>query len=444
MRCASAGLKQFSFRFGDIALFYALLDALSLPERWRLKLRHYFWRPPAFHALLSRLARGEISDGEGPVAALTATLADEDPARAEELVANYLETNDLPLSGNRTIGEITERLLDHAADLRSEPLPREVATVIDYYLAVEASPREAIDRIAMIGKGAGIDLGPALYVMSRRFDLLGRDAASISARRRFATEFGRDLEYYSGLVFQIEAGGDETSPIAGGGRYDGLLRSVGATRRRAGGRLRHPHRAPARLRQGARLMAAKLTIAVPAKGRLKDNAAALFERAGLTLRKTGHERGYSGVMQGLDGVEVAFLSAAEIVHQLKSGRVHIGITGEDLIRETLPDVEGSVEFLAPLGFGRADVVVAVPDCWIDVVRMADLEDVAAQFARVHGRRLRVATKYLNLTRRFFASAGVAGYRIVESVGATEGTPAAGTAELIVDITTTGTTLAPIT
>ena len=151
-------------------------------------------------------------------------------------------------------------------------------------------------------------------------------------------------------------------------------------------------------------MAAKLTIAVPAKGRLKDNAAALFERAGLTLRKTGHERGYSGVMQGLDGVEVAFLSAAEIVHQLEAGRVHIGITGEDLIRETLPDVEGSVEFLAPLGFGRADVVVAVPDCWIDVVRMADLEDVAAQFARVHGRRLRVATKYLNLTRRFFASA----------------------------------------
>ena len=108
------------------------------------------------------------------------------------------------------------------------------------------------------------------------------------------------------------------------------------------------------------------------------------------MRKTGHERGYSGVMQGLDGVEVAFLSAAEIVHQLDTGRVHIGITGEDLIRETLPDVEGSVEFLAPLGFGRADVVVAVPDCWIDVVRMADLEDVAAQFA---GRRTPAARRH---------------------------------------------------
>ena len=96
--------------------------------------------------------------------------------------------------------------------------------------------------------------------------------------------------------------------------------------------------------------------------------------------------------------------------------------------------------MKPLGFGRADVVVAVPDCWIDVARVADLEDVAAQFAAEHGRRLRVATKYMNLTRRFFARQGVAGYRIVESVGATEATPAAGTAELIVDITTTGTTL----
>jgi ATP phosphoribosyltransferase regulatory subunit len=223
----SAGLKQFNFRFGDIALFYALLDALSLPERWRLKLRHYFWRPPAFHALLSRLAKGEISNGEGPVTALTAALADEGPARAEELVANYLETNDLPLTCNRTLGEIAERLLDHAADLRSEPLPKEVATVIDYYLAIESSPREAIDRIAMIAKGAGIDLGPALYVLSRRFDLLEKRGIEIG-KASFATEFGRDLEYYSGLVFQIEADGDKTSPIAGGGRYDGLLHSVGA------------------------------------------------------------------------------------------------------------------------------------------------------------------------------------------------------------------------
>ena len=181
-------------------------------------------------------------------------------------------------------------------------------------------------------------------------------------------------------------------------------------------------------------------IAVPSKGRLKEQTADLFERAGMALRPKGHERGYRGQLEGLDDVEVEYTSASEIVHQLKAGRVHLGITGEDLVRETLVDVDAKVEFLTPLGFGHADVVVAVPDCWLDVSRMADLEDVAAQFSRAHGRRLRVATKYLNLTRRFFAANGVAGYRIVESAGATEATPASGTAELIVDITSTGATL----
>jgi ATP phosphoribosyltransferase len=184
----------------------------------------------------------------------------------------------------------------------------------------------------------------------------------------------------------------------------------------------------------------KLSIGVPSKGRLKDQAAAIFEKAGIALRNKDHERGYRATLEGLDGIEVMLTSAAEIVHELKSGRVHLGITGEDLIREMLADVDGSIEFLKPLAIGSANVVVAVPDCWVDVARMGDLEDVAAQFARAHGRRLRVATKYMNLTRRFFAASGVAGYRIVESVGATEATPATGTAELIVDITTTGTTL----
>jgi ATP phosphoribosyltransferase len=100
-----------------------------------------------------------------------------------------------------------------------------------------------------------------------------------------------------------------------------------------------------------------------------------------------------------------------------------------------------VTVAARLNFGPAKVIVAVPDCWLDVASMADLDDVAEQFYRAHGRRLRVATKYQNLTRRFFAEKGVTGYRILESLGATEGAPAAGSAELIVDITTTGSTLA---
>ena len=221
-----AGLKAFRLRFGDIALFYALLDALSLPERWRLKLRHYFWRPPIFHALLARLAKGERPNGDGPTSSLAGRLAGLPADRAEELVGAYLERENLPLSGNRTLGEITKRLLDHEADLRAEPLPREVATVIDYYLAVSAQPKEAAERIAMIAKSAGIDLGPALQTYTRRFERLAESGVDLG-QAVFATEFGRSLEYYSGLVFQIEmAGRDEA--IAGGGRYDGLLAYLGA------------------------------------------------------------------------------------------------------------------------------------------------------------------------------------------------------------------------
>jgi ATP phosphoribosyltransferase len=165
-----------------------------------------------------------------------------------------------------------------------------------------------------------------------------------------------------------------------------------------------------------------------------------FGGLGLSLERTGHERGYRGVIPQLPGVEIAYLSASEIARHLQLGRIHLGVTGEDLIREHIPDAEERCEFLARLGFGQADVVVAVPTCWIDVETMADLEDAAGQFHRQHGRRLRVATKYMNLTRQFFAEKGLTSYRVVESLGATEGTPAAQTAEIIVDITTTGTTL----
>ena len=183
-----------------------------------------------------------------------------------------------------------------------------------------------------------------------------------------------------------------------------------------------------------------LVLAVPSKGRLQENAAAFFARAGLESRKRG-ARDYRGTLAGLENVEIAFLSAADIVAQLASGHVHLGVTGEDLVRETIADAEAKVELLAPLGFGHAHVVVAVPRAWIDVKTMADLEDVAAAFRARRGERMRVATKYVHLTRRFFAERHVADYRIVESLGATEGAPAAGKAELIVDITTTGATLA---
>jgi ATP phosphoribosyltransferase len=187
-------------------------------------------------------------------------------------------------------------------------------------------------------------------------------------------------------------------------------------------------------------MSGKLIIAVPSKGRLQENTMGFFTRAGLVLSQEGGSRDYRGVIQGLPGVEVLFLSASEIVAKLDSGDAHFGVTGEDLIRESVPDADRRIVLLSPLGFGHANVVVAVPKGWIDASTMEDLEEIAADFHSAQGRRMRVATKYINLTRRFFAEHGVADYRIVESLGATEGAPASGTAEFIVDITTTGSTL----
>ena len=187
--------------------------------------------------------------------------------------------------------------------------------------------------------------------------------------------------------------------------------------------------------------AGPLVIAVPSKGRLQENAFAFFARAGLVLVQGRGARDYRGRIAGMDGVEIAFVSASEIVGELAAGTAHMGVTGEDLVRETIPDADSKVALLTPLGFGHANVVVAVPQAWIDVKTMADLEDVASAFRARRGERMRVATKYVNLTRHFFATQHVTDYRIVESLGATEGAPAAGAAELIVDITTTGATLA---
>jgi len=187
-----------------------------------------------------------------------------------------------------------------------------------------------------------------------------------------------------------------------------------------------------------------LILAVPSKGRLQEQALDFLTRSGLKVERARGGRDYSGRVPGLSGVQVAFLSASEIARELAQGNVHLGLTGLDLVHETVddPDERGRrLHALTPLGFGGADVVVAVPERWIDVDTMADLADVADLHRARHGRTLRVATKFVHLTRRHFAAAGVAEYRIVESLGATEGAPAAGAADIIVDITTTGATLA---
>lgn len=183
-----------------------------------------------------------------------------------------------------------------------------------------------------------------------------------------------------------------------------------------------------------------LKIGVPSKGRLMDKTFAWFGARGLKMRQSGSEREYSGSIGGLDGAELLLLSAGEIPRELSAGRIHLGVTGSDLIRDRLADWDMQVAELARMGFGQADLIIAVPAVWIDVDTLDDLDAVAAAFRAVHGHRLRIATKYHRLVRDFLADRGVADYQLVDSLGATEGSVKNLTAEAIADITSTGETL----
>lgn len=181
-----------------------------------------------------------------------------------------------------------------------------------------------------------------------------------------------------------------------------------------------------------------IRIGVPSKGRLMQDCFDWFGARGVVMKRTGSDREYSGVVEGVEGVVPVLLSAGEIPRELAAGRIHLGVTGSDLVREQLGEDE--VGQVAKLGFGHADLVIAVPTVWIDVETVDDLDAAAAGFRKAHGHRLRIATKYHRLVREFLQAQGVADYQLVDSQGATEGTVKNGTAEAIADITSSGETL----
>ncbi|MEY1554303.1 ATP phosphoribosyltransferase [Yoonia sp. R2331] len=183
-----------------------------------------------------------------------------------------------------------------------------------------------------------------------------------------------------------------------------------------------------------------LKLGVPSKGRLMQKTFDWFGQRGITLRKSGSDREYAGAVDGIAGVELVLLSAGEIPRELSAGRIHLGVTGSDLVREKLALWETQVQEVARMGFGGADLIIAVPQSWVDVDTLDDLDAAAAAFRAAHGHRLRIATKYHRLVREFLKAEGVADYRLVDSQGATEGTVKNETAEAIADITSTGETL----
>lgn len=183
-----------------------------------------------------------------------------------------------------------------------------------------------------------------------------------------------------------------------------------------------------------------IKLGIPSKGRLQDKTFDWFRVRGVGLNRTGSDREYAGAVKGVEGVELVLLSAGEIPRELAAGRIHLGVTGTDLVREKLPLWPNVVDEVALLGFGHATLMLAVPKIWIDVDTLDDLDAVAARFRADHGFRLRIATKYHSLVREFLRDNGVADYQLVDSQGATEGTVKNLTAEAIADITSTGDTL----
>lgn len=188
-------------------------------------------------------------------------------------------------------------------------------------------------------------------------------------------------------------------------------------------------------------MSERLVLAVPSKGRLQEQTAAFFADCGLALSQAGGARGYGARIAAAPDIEVRLASASDIARALADGDIDLGVTGEDVLREAAGSGPAAPVLVKPLGFGGADLVVAASAAWLDVETVADLIAVADEVRARHGRLLRIATKYHRQARDFFAGHGFTAYRLIDSAGATEGAPAAGAADAIVDITTTGATLA---
>lgn len=224
----SAGLRTFDIRIGDLGLFDSLLAALDMPERWRRRLHHHFWRPEAFRAELQRLTSADALKAQALPRELVDRIDPSKPEAAAAIVEEHLDSSGVEFIGTRTVAEIAQRLVGAAADARERPLAPRTAALIESYVAVKVPVREAERRIAGLLAAEKVDIAARLAAFRRRLDLIAAAGVDMSGAQ-FSAEFGRNLEYYTGFVFEMVAPQlGPQSPVAGGGRYDSLLSDVGA------------------------------------------------------------------------------------------------------------------------------------------------------------------------------------------------------------------------
>lgn len=222
-----AGLEHFQVKIGDLGLFNRLLDSVDMPDRWRRRLRHHFWRPQTFHETLRRLTGDPAASLELELEFMGGWISDR-PDEVAATLEHLLALRAIPLAGGRTIGEIAERVADKAADQNTPPLTERSARLIQDYIEVAGRPRDALHRIMNLIVAAQLDLSTSLAAFARRITLMQERGVGVETCR-FLSEFGRSLEYYTGFVFQIECETPSGAmPIAGGGRYDTLLSDIGA------------------------------------------------------------------------------------------------------------------------------------------------------------------------------------------------------------------------
>ena len=226
----AAGLKNFKLRIGDLGLFRALIKAIDMPDRWRQFLTHHFWRPDAFRMELRRLARPAEESLRSIPPALRASIVPNDLARSERAVLDYLSANGIETMGSRTVTEVASNLMWRLADARSEPLPAATVELIERYLAISGPAKAAGASLKDLLRERGAAMNPTVDAYHRRLQLMAEMGVDV-IHTEFSAEFGRQLEYYTGFVFEVISSDlGPATPLAGGGRYDDLMRAAGAKR----------------------------------------------------------------------------------------------------------------------------------------------------------------------------------------------------------------------
>ena len=230
----AAGLRAFALRVGDLGIFQALLGAIEMPERWRAQLHHHFWHPAAFHRQLQKLTNPQALGRaiEAPLLAALEAGRDEASGHGSRIAAleSHLETRGLSISGTRTLDEIAAQLEGLAADMRATPLDQRSAQLLDAYIKLTGPAQATPDLVRALLRGTGLDIDPALASFDARLQLAAQEGIDISDAP-FAGSFGRQFEYYTGFVFEVLSPMlANSTPIAGGGRYDRLVETISGGR----------------------------------------------------------------------------------------------------------------------------------------------------------------------------------------------------------------------